>query len=561
MPLVLATLVVSLFGTVQSLAVKRSPAILCESIPVPDLLGVSAISVSATERYDIFLNIDTYFPDGVLPIIGNPVLQNATINVCEVNVTYTHAGVNDNVTVHMYLPLDNWNGRFQANGGGGFYAGYAGPGLAPAAFHGYATANSDTPDVADYYGTPRGLKGGLLTPLTPATDFGFANKEVINQGQWADFASRGLHEMAVIGKAVTASFYGTPPKYSYYTGCSTGGRQGYTIVQRYPNDFDGVLANAPGIYWNPLMISFLWPMVPMMEANIFLSRCQLQAFDRGFISECDGLDGVIDGIVGDLNNCTFNPSSMVGQNISCDGRDWTVSEAEADIVRKIHGGVTTKSGRRLWFGYNYGTTLTVVNTTVLDNGTIVPGVNIIPATWIPYFLQGDPSFDVLSLTLDDVVELFAQTSIQWGGSIGSDITDITAFRDAGGKFLTWHGLADENVPSNATVYYRTLVEGIMGGNDLVNEWYRTFFAPGAGHCGSNSGYGPVPTDSFAALVDWVEKGIAPETLPAAYTDANGREWKKNLCPFPKVARYNGKGDPTLAGSYSCADSYISAESE
>lgn len=548
-------LLLLLTGTAQSLGVRRSSGISCEAIPAPEMPGIKVTAVSTAELHDLLLNVDSYYPKGRTPVFSSPLLENATISVCDVNVTYTHPGVNDSVTVHIYLPLENWNGRFQVNGGGGFHSGYAEPGLGPSAFHGYATANLDTPDVADPYAADPRVKRDLLEPLTPATDFGFANEAVINHGKWADFASRGLHEMAVIGKAVTQSFYGTPPEYSYYAGCSTGGRQGYTFVQRYPNDFDGVLANAPALYWNELVFALHWPMVPMVEANIFLTQCQLLAFRRGFISQCDGLDGVMDGIVGDINGCDFEPKDLVGQTITCDGRDWTITEEEAEIVRKIHAGITSSSGRKLWFGLNYGTTLAIVNTTLLDNGTVIPGTNAISDTWFPMFLQGDPDFDILKLTVDDMVELLAQSKIQWGGSMATDITDISAFRDAGGKLITWHGLADESIAPNSTIYYRTLVESIMGGNDRVNEWYRVFMAPGVGHCGGVATYGPVPTDAFASLVDWVEKGIIPETIEAAFTDANGTEWAKNLCPFPKVAKYNGQGDATLAGSYSCADSY------
>ncbi|RSL78713.1 hypothetical protein CEP51_007950 [Fusarium floridanum] len=557
-----AIAILSWLEPVQSLATKRAPgnaANACESIPPPKLPGIEVKAVSAAERYDVFVNIDDIYPTGVLPILGNPMKKNATLHVCDVNVTYSHVGVDDTVIVHAYLPFENWNGRFQAVGGGGFYASFGPPAVGPAAFHGYAAASSYTPDVADRFAAKPGVKESLLKPITPLTDFGFANDEFINLGQWTAFASRGLHEMAVIGKAVTESFYGIAPKYSYYTGCSTGGRQGYTFVQRYPHDFDGVLANAPGIYWNSVMFSFIWPMVPMIEAKTFLTQCQLEAFDKGFISECDKLDGVIDGVVSDINHCPFDPSSMVGLTLPCDGRDWTITQKEADVVRKIHAGVVTKTGRKLWFGYEYGTTFSIVNTTMLPDGTIIGGPNSISSTWIPFFLQGNTSVNVMDLNVDDVVELFAQSGIQWGGSMGTDIADISAFRDAGGKLLTWHGMADENVPPNGTVLYRTQVEDILGGNKLVNEWYRVFLAPGVGHCSSRNDYGPVPIDSFAALVDWVEKGVVPETLSAAYKDADGTEWSKNLCPFPKVSRYDGKGDPTLASSYSCADSYVGGD--
>ncbi|RSL53848.1 hypothetical protein CEP53_007629 [Fusarium sp. AF-6] len=410
--------------------------------------------------------------------------KNATLHVCDVNVTYSHIGVDDTVIVHAYLPFENWNGRFQAVGGGGFYASFGPPAVGPAAFYGYAAASSYTPDVADRFAAKPG---------------------------------------------------------------------------RYPHEFDGILANAPGIYWNSVMFSFIWPMVPMIEAKTFLTQCQLEAFDKGFISECDKLDGVIDGVVSDINHCPFDPSSMVGLTLPCDGREWTITQKEADVVRKIHRGVVTKTGRKLWFGYEYRTTFSIVNTTMLPDGTIIGGPNSISSTWIPFFLQGNTSVNVMDLNVDDIVELFAQSGIQWGGSMGTDIAGISAFRDAGGKLLTWHGMADENVPPNGTVLYRTQVEDILGGNKLVNEWYRVFLAPGVGHCSSRNDYGPVPVDSFAALVDWVEKGVAPETLPATYKDADGTEWSKNLCPFPKVSRYDGKGDPTLASSYSCADSYVGGD--
>lgn len=546
-----------LAGAAQSLTVNKrtSSAISCDAIPAPEMPGINVTAVSSAEQYDIFLNVDSYYPKGLVPVFSSPVLQNTTINVCAVNVTWTHPGVGDSVTMHMYLPLENWNGRFQMVGGGGFHAGYAGPGLGPGAFHGYATANLDTPEVADPYSANPRVKNDLLEPITPLTDFGFGNEALISQGKWANFASRGLHEVAVLGKAVTESYYGTKPKYSYYAGCSTGGRQGYTIVQRYPNDFDGVLANAPGIFWNELMFSILWPVVPMIDANIMLTQCQLGAFRQGFFDACDGLDGVVDKVVGDVYGCPWEPKDMVGQTISCDGKDWTITEEEAEVARRVHEGPTSNSGRKLWFGHDWGTLMLLANTTILPNGTVVPGTNAVSSVWTPLFLQGNPDFDILKLTVDDIVDLFAQSKVQWGGSIDTDIADISAFRDGGGKLLTWHGLADESVPPNSTTYYRTLVEGIMGGNERVNDWYRVFMAPGAGHCGARTGHGPVPTDPFATLVDWVEKGIVPETISAAYTDASGTEWKKDLCPWPKVPKYDGEGDITVAGSYNCADSY------
>jgi len=187
------------------------------------------------------------------------------------------------------------------------------------------------------------------------------------------------------------------------------------------------------------------------------------------------------------------------------------------------------------------------------NGTTVPIANPLPQQYISMVLKKDPSFNVTTLTYSDLSDLFTYSLTEHDGLIGSNAPDLSAFRDAGGKLVSWHGLTDSLVFPNGTLDYREKVEATLGGTSAVDEFYRLFFAPGVNHCGG--GYGPVPSDPFNALVAWVENGTVPETLAAEFTSDSGDIVTHDICSYPLVSRYNGVGDPNSASSYNCSTSF------
>jgi hypothetical protein len=348
--------------------------------------------------------------------------------------------------------------------------------------------------------------------------------------------------MTVVAKNVARAFYGRSVSYAYWNGCSTGGRQGYKEAQSYPKDYDGILAAAPAVDWSRFAIGTLWSQAVFNEDHVAPTGCELAAFNTAAIKACDTLDGVADGIIDTPRNCDWDPRSLVGTKVQCEGQELTISAALAEAVRKIWAGPTSPGGRQLWYGPNVGADFAYLATvgtpfTVADS-------------WAKYFVAKDPSFDTTKLTYASFYQLFTQSVQQYDQGIGTNDADLSAFRKAGGKLLSWHGQADQLVPTKSTVAYRNRVNAVMGGNARVNDFYRLFLLPGVQHCGGGTGLQAV--DPLGTLVNWVEKGERPATLATATTSSTGEVTAtRNACPYPQVARYVGHGDPKQASSYRC----------
>lgn len=446
----------------------------------------------------------------VLKITASEVLTSYNTYVCDANVYLTHGDAADAVRVQIYLPLSGYTGRFQGLGGGGMVAGYFDDYLADAAAHGFVAGSTDA-------GRPN---------ATIADDTWAGNAQLLR-----NFAYLSIHEMTVVGKNLAEQFYGSPVTYAYYQGCSNGGRQGYEEAQRYPDDYQGILANAPGISWDRWLVADMFPYLVEASYNEFPGSCIWEAITAAAVESCDGLDGGSDGVVNLPFRCKFNASTMVGIN-ACNS---TISSTQAEMWNKITDGPRDPNGDRVW-------------------GGLIPGTNFtqlagdqpfsIARAWTAAFVEGNRTFGVEDLTASDLyLELLKAEEI-FRGTIGADNTDLSSFRDAGGKLLSWHGLVDQVIPSYGTIKYREGVERRMGGNMDVNQFYRLFLAPGVDHCGGGSG--AVPTSPFSLLVDWVEHGIAPAVMPA-----HGVSGERNLCLYPKDLIYKGSGDLSLADSWTC----------
>lgn len=520
---------------VQSAAVASPTATrtaACNNLPTPVAPGVEILSVVGAEIYNVTGDVELEGSSSERFVTG--------LNICNVNITLTHPGVNDTVLVEIWLPLEGWTGRFQGLGGGGFATGYLGiTTMGAAVARGHVAATTDAGNISldsGLYANPNMVSNGKL-----------------DLGRFGDYASRGLHEMTVIGKAITTSYYGQAPHHSYWAGCSNGGREGHLMAQKYPNDYDGILANAPAIYWNSVSLTSQYPQLIMHEVDYVPSQCEFQYVQNQSIIACDALDGVLDGVISDPSSCNFDPTTLVGHQISCDGVQANITSALAEIVQKMHDGPPGAFGSNLWYGYTWGTGYTLVANTEEVNGTMTGVPFGVSDTWFSTFILKNPSFNMSTLTYQDYIELTVASWNQLGGIFGTADPNLGPFRDGGGKLLTWHGLADGIIPTNGTLHYRSQVEGFFGGADIVDEFYRLFLAPGVSHCGG--GYGPTPDDPLAALIAWVEQDQAPEVLPASFVDLSGVNATRNICLYPQVARYDGTNDVNLASSYSCQASY------
>ncbi|MGI5501376.1 tannase/feruloyl esterase family alpha/beta hydrolase [Lentzea sp. CA-135723] len=435
---------------------------------------------------------------------------------CEITVTLTHT--DDHVKVTIGLP-QAWTGRLQGVGGSAYAAGDTGAPFSQALQDGYAAVTTDA-GVLDGLNASWAVRNGRL-----------------DQTLLTNFATRSVHEAAVLAKQVVRKHYQRSATYSYWNGCSTGGRQGYAEVQNHPDDYDGVLAVAPAVHWSQFAVATLWPQTVQANEKHVLGNCVLNAFRAAAISACDATDGVTNGIVDRPDRCGYDPRQLVGKRILCDNTEVTISKADADVMRKIWDGPTDERGRSLWPGLPKGADPIWLAGTI--PGFPGPGFPV-ASLWVQNFLLKQPNFDTATLTYAQYRDLFRQSVREFDGSIGTANPDLTAFRRAGGKLITWVGTNDQLIPPGGLLKYREQVERRMGD---VNDFYRLFTAPGVDHCAG--GTGPQPVNPLKSLVDWVERGKAPATLPATTADSS-----RDLCAYPRTSRYL-HGDPKASSSYRC----------
>lgn len=437
---------------------------------------------------------------------------------CRVALTVAPA-----IGIELWLPTDEYNHRFQAVGGGG-YAGHINfEGMADALRAGYATASTDTGHAGD------GLDGSFALAADGGLDMPLIE----------DFAFRSLIALTDASRALIGEFYGQPANYAYWNGCSTGGREGLVLAQRHPEAYDGILAGAPAINWDRFLPTLLWPQVVMNEElGGPIEGCKLALATDAAVEACDTDDGVSDGVLEDPRACDFDPVSLVGVDTDCGA----FTETDAAVIQAMWDGARTPDGEFLWYGLTPGTPLNE-----LAGSEPFP----IGSDYHRFWIQQDPTFDWHTLGYSGFEEAFGTSQDLFHEVIGTDDPDLTPFRDAGGRLVMWHGWHDELiVPQGSIDYYERVIE-TMGGTGDVAEFARLFMVPGMLHCEGGSGL--TEFDAFAALVDWVENGRAPETITAS-GGGGGDSATRPLCPYPAVATYDGSGDPNEAESFACTSS-------
>jgi feruloyl esterase len=474
------------------------------------------------------------------PFFGLP--PTPIVQTCRVHATVTTPGANDQIAVDVWMPVSGWNGRFQGVGGSGFIAGDPNV-MVGAVDTGYSAAVTDA---------------GHTASSTVDGSFALDGNGRLNWPLIQDFSYRGVHDLAVAGKAVTAAYYGSQAKSSYWNGCSTGGRQGLAEAQRYPSDFNGILAGAPAINWQKYVPGSLWPQLVMQQSGDFMPPCKFSAFQSAAIKACDTLgDGVVDGVIGDPLACTFDPNSLVGTSTPCG----TITAQDAAVVAKIVDGTRATSGDFLWYGPTWGTSFAgevlgagLGNTTATGStrvGAPFPLVTEYLGTWVQ---QNPPApkgtWDWTTTTYEQFDQLFLQSVEMFGSVIGTDNPDLSGFKKAGGKLVVYQGLADQLIYPQGTIDYYNRVQQSIGDRATAG-FARVFFAPGMGHCAG--GPGPQPDNPLNQLVDWVEAGEAPSSLNGVIKDRStgAVTATRPICMYPKVATYHGHGPTNQASSFAC----------
>jgi hypothetical protein len=440
------------------------------------------------------------------------------------------------VAFEVNLP-DRWNRRFYMTGNGGL----AGDAM-------------DGPTNADRTGA---LNNGFVHARTntghdsrkePSGTFVLSNPQ-----KAIDYAYRAVHVTAETAKKIATEYYARPITFSYWNSCSNGGRQGLLEAQRYPDDFDGIVANAPWVDQTGFTIGAMWNQKALTDAPVPPAKLNLVA--AGAMAKCDAVDGLMDGLIDDPRKCTFDPARDVP---ACrEGADTPdcLTPAQAATVTKIYGGPTS-NGKSFFPGFMVGSEAvnTAANGTTSSGwvGAIVPAqptakpADFNLAEGVMRYLVLDPpqaDYDYMKFDFD------RDTSVvqRWSKLADAKDPDLSKFRRSGGKLIMTYGWADTILqPMMGVNYYEAVV---AKNGRSTNEFARLFMMPGVAHCGG--GIGPDRVDSVTAVIDWVEKNKAPDSLLASKVTGGSVVRTRPLCPYPQVARYKGQGSIDDAANFSC----------
>ena len=439
---------------------------------------------------------------------------------CRVTATLKPSSDSE-IKMELWMPASGWNGRFEALGGGGWAGTIALNNLAGAVNRGYVVATTDTGHAA----TPENRGSG---------SFAFHHPEKV-----IDFGYRAVHEMTVKSKEFIKTFYGSAPKQSYWVGCSTGGRQGLMEAQRYPADYDGIVAGAPANYMTHLLSESIWvAQAVLKDPASFIPQEKYAVIHKAVMDACDGLDGVKDGVLEDPRACHFDPKTL-----QCSGDDGPtcLTAPQVAAARKIYApSKNPRTGLAIFSGLEPGSELGWAG---LAGG---PGAMGIADDYFKYIVFEDLNWDFKTLDFDKDV---ARADAMDKGVLNAIDPNLKPFFQHGGKLLMYHGWNDQLIaPENSVNYYQSLVKS-MGGVDRVNDSMRLFMAPGMTHCAG--GDGPSNFDSLSAIQQWVEQKQAPTQLVATHIAAGKADRSRPLCPYPQVAVYNGSGDTNAAASFTC----------
>ncbi|KXH62828.1 hypothetical protein CNYM01_03689 [Colletotrichum nymphaeae SA-01] len=475
----------------------------------PVALGASVFAVQA----NLVENYSFDVPKGWT--YSQPALNVENATFCNVTITYTHPEQNDTLNVEAWLPpVEHYNGILQSVGGGGWNPGrfilsYAA--MINAVANGYATVTTD----AGIPTTSNPIDWLLKSPGSLDTN------ALQNFGQ-VSLNDEDLSQQAIIAKQLIKNFYGKPPTYSYWNACSQGGRQGLKLAQQYPDAYDGIMAAAPAANWAEFYLNSIWPSYYMIKTQQFPLGCELNALTALAISACDELDGVKDGLISDPEACraNFSAAAQVGKSFRCAQTNSTleISQAAADVANASWTGPRSSTGRFIYDGYEMGSDLSVIAPTectgkVCTSSTAEANIAF---AW-QAFVAKDSNATVPTLTDTTFDTIHRATKLVFASNMETDEADLGDFRNAGGKIITYHGLADQSISPGGTLLYYNTVADVVDGN--ITSFYKYYRVPGLEHCWG--GRGGQPEAIFAQLRAWVENGTEPGSSPVTVTLPDG----------------------------------------
>lgn len=473
-------------------------------------------------------------------VVGDPSFYKALPVFCRVMVQAAPSPDSD-IKIEVWLPAEGWNGKFRGQGNGGFAGEIDYHGLGLAVQQKYATAATNTGHSA----------GG--------TDASWA---LGHPEKVIDFGYRAIHEMTQIAKTVISAFYGKNPQHSYFASCSNGGRQALMEAQRFPGDYDGILAGAPANYWTHLLTKALADaQATTLDPASYIPASKLPALARAVNAACDAQDGVTNGVLNDPRKCKFDPAALLCK--AADSKE-CLTAPQITTLKKLYQGPRDAKGNLIFPGY-------------------LPGAEEGPGGWGSWITGAAPGKSLLfafgvgyfsNMVYEKADWNYRDTKVEEGLNAADektakilDATDpnLAAFQKRGGKLILYHGWNDAAISALNTINYYDSVALKMGQSE-TNAFSRLYMVPGMQHCGGGPGansFGqlgqgaPDPQHNIElALAQWVEKGVAPATIVATkYVEdkpANGVKFTRPLCPYPQVAKFKGSADPNDAANFVCS---------
>ncbi|MGB7354608.1 MAG: tannase/feruloyl esterase family alpha/beta hydrolase [Acidobacteriaceae bacterium] len=475
---------------------------------------------------------------GTLDIAAAPPLHDLPV-FCRV-AGEIHPTPDSRIRFEVWLPAQGWNGRLLGTGNGGFAGSMWPQELASYLKRGFAVSGTDA---------------GHQAEGTDAT-WAFGHPEKIK-----DFGWRAIHLTAETAKQITSAFYGKPADKSYFDACSDGGREALMEAQRFPDDYDGILAGAPANAWSTMLTGGAGAMQTLMaDPNAYIPDRKLAFLQRASLAACDTLDGVKDDVIGDPSKCHFDPQVLL-----CKGDDASacLTQPQIDAVKAIYAGSKDEHGALIFPGFTPGDETSWKEWLVGEDPGSALGPRFV-RNYFRYMVPGDPKTNVLSANLDDLLH---QSRAKEADNLDATNPDLSRFAAHGGKLILYHGWNDPAISPYNTVAYFESVEKQMGG-DKVDSFARLYMVPGMEHCAQGPGasaFGQFGMESaaspkyglFDSLQNWVEKGSPDATViatkyKAGKDGAMETDFTRPLCAWPKVARYTGSGDPNDAANFTCA---------
>jgi feruloyl esterase len=458
-----------------------------------------------------------FIPPPADPTAGPPVQARAFASLaafCRVAATLKPSSDSD-IKIEVWLPASGWNGKFQGVGNGGWSGAIIYPELAGGLRGGYASASTDT---------------GHAGSDSDAT-FALGHPEKLT-----DFAYRAAHEMTVQAKAIVAAYYGNNARLSYWHGCSSGGKQGLKEAQRFPDDYDGIVAIAPANNWTHMLSAGIGIAQTMAKGP--LPRDKFAVIHKAVLEACDALDGVKDGVLENPAACRFDPGTLAcaaGDEPMC------LTAQQVAAARAMYAEtVNPKTGERIFPGFAPGS----------EPGWSAmagsPEPFPIASSYFKYVVFKDPAWDFRSFDVDKDVPLADRID---GGALTATEANLKPYFGHGGKLLMFHGWNDQLISPRNTIDYYDHVVSAVGAKSAADSM-RLFMVPGMMHC--SGGPGPGNFDAMGALEQWVEQKRAPERITTSHLTGGTPDRTRPLCPYPQVAQYKGTGSTDEAASFICA---------